>query len=226
MTVLIIADSPEFARSIISRWLAAASERQVPEFTVIGSAVWLAAASAGEFDAAIIAPQPQPILFPMLAKLNGAPALCVADDVATARALRERYPRLLVLPQHEGWLDALVLLAAEVLRRVEIQRRAERAEQSAAVNERYAVLGRYMLEMRSSFANALTSVLGHSELLLSEPGELSAAVRDQLKTIRTMALRMHEVLQRFSSLDTEMIFVEQQSHCETPREAPAYPKPA
>jgi hypothetical protein len=33
---------------------------------------------------------------------------------------------------------------------------------------------------------------------------LSAAARAQIETIRNMALRIHEVLQRFSSLEKEM----------------------
>ena len=76
--------------------------------------------------------------------------------------------------------------------------------------EGQAILGRYMLEMRHSLNNALTSVLGNSELMLLEPGSLSAAARSQIDTIRNMALRMHEILQRFSSLEKELRFAEKQ----------------
>jgi len=75
-------------------------------------------------------------------------------------------------------------------------------------------LGRYMLEMRHSLNNALTSVLGNSELMLLEPGSLSAAARSQIDTIRNMALRMHEILQRFSSLEKELRFAEKQVETE------------
>ena len=61
-----------------------------------------------------------------------------------------------------------------------------------------------MLEMRHNLNNALTSVLGNSDLLLLEPGSLSALSRAQIETIRNMALRIHEILQRFSSLEKEM----------------------
>ena len=61
-----------------------------------------------------------------------------------------------------------------------------------------------MLEMRHGLNNALTSVLGNSDLLLLEPGSLSAQARAQLETVRNMTLRIHEVLQRFSSLEKEM----------------------
>jgi signal transduction histidine kinase len=67
-----------------------------------------------------------------------------------------------------------------------------------------------MLEMRHAMNNALTSVLGHTELLLLEPGSLSAEVRDQIDTVHSMAIRMHEIMQRFSSIDTEMQCAERQ----------------
>ena len=89
------------------------------------------------------------------------------------------------------------------------------------VREREAALGRYMLEVRHSFNNALTSVLGNSELLLLEPGALPAQTRDQVETIHTMSLRLCEVMQRFSRLENEMRFSEGESHSET-REMPAY----
>ncbi|MGH9578848.1 MAG: hypothetical protein ACRD3R_15530, partial [Terriglobales bacterium] len=111
---------------------------------------------------------------------------------------------MLWLCQYDGWAELLILLCREALRRSEAQFRAQRAEQEAVEVRRHATLGRYMLEMRHSLSNALTSVLGHSELMLLEPGALTAPLRDQLDTIHNMALRIHEVLQRFSSLDTEM----------------------
>ena len=89
------------------------------------------------------------------------------------------------------------------------------------VREREAALGRYMLEVRHNFNNALTSVLGNSELLLLEPGALSAQTRYQMETIHTMALRLCEVMQGFSSLENEMRFPVEESHSET-SELPAY----
>lgn len=91
----------------------------------------------------------------------------------------------------------------------------QRAEQTAAQHERYATLGRYMLEMKHSVNNALTSMLGHAELLLLEPGQLSAAAREQIKTIHSMALRLSEIMQRFSSLASEMRELEKASQAET-----------
>jgi len=68
-----------------------------------------------------------------------------------------------------------------------------------------------MVEMRHNLNNALTSVLGNSDLLLLEPGSLSAQTRAQIETIRNMTLRIHEIMQRFSSLEKEMNVVAQQA---------------
>jgi light-regulated signal transduction histidine kinase (bacteriophytochrome) len=115
-----------------------------------------------------------------------------------------RPSRALTLPARDGWLDALLLLAGEVLKRQDAVARARRAEQAAEMARTHATMGRYMIEMRHAFNNALTSVLGNSELLLLEPGALSAEVREQIATIHSMSMRMNEILQRFSSMEAEM----------------------
>ena len=94
--------------------------------------------------------------------------------------------------------------------RARAEARARAAEETCATLERQAMLGRYMLEMRHGLNNALTSLLGNSDLLLIEPGSLSAQARAQIETIRNMTLRIHEVMQRFSSLEKEMNVVAQQ----------------
>jgi hypothetical protein len=73
--------------------------------------------------------------------------------------------------------------------------------------------------------NALTSLLGNAELLLLEPGQLSAQSIAQIKTIHTMAMRINEIMQRFSSLASEVREGETPSQGET-EEAPAslYPR--
>ena len=135
----------------------------------------------------------------------------------STQALRSEFPRLLCLQQHEGWPDTLVLLASEVLRRVDAIARAERTEMLNVQLKCHATLGQYIIDMRHNMNNALTSVLGNAELLLLEPGAFSASVRSQLDTIRNMALRLHEILQRFSSLEKEFLFVQKQSAREESR---------
>jgi signal transduction histidine kinase len=139
----------------------------------------------------------------------GKPVLILAETPVVAPR-DPRNSQVAVLPRGEGWAEACVLLGAAILRRQDALRRAERAEQAAAAAEHQATLGRYMLEVRHSLNNALTSVLGNSELLLLDPAGLTPGQLTQLETIRTMAVRVHEILARFSSLDVEMRFIGQQ----------------
>jgi signal transduction histidine kinase len=208
-TVLIIADHADFARTVTARWQV---ERTVPLFTLMSGDL-CPGVNASAFDMAIVGAVRPGVLPSVLTILESAdkPVLFVAADAHMAATIRETHSRTLVLRQHEGWLDALVLVAMETLRTTEALARAGCAEQTAASFEGQATLGRYMLEMRHTLNNALTSMLGNSELLLAEPGTLSARSREQLETIRHMAIRMHEILQRFSSLETELRYVEKQA---------------
>jgi len=142
---------------------------------------------------------------------TGDPVFCVCRDSATAQIIHERWPRVSILRPSEHWLETLVLAGAEAVHRSRAEVRARTAEAACSFLERQAMLGRYMLEMRHNVNNALTSVLGNSDLLLLEPGSFSAQTRAQIETIRNMALRIHEVMQRFSSLEKEMNVVAQQA---------------
>jgi signal transduction histidine kinase len=82
-------------------------------------------------------------------------------------------------------------------------------------NASQALLGRYMMDMKHNLNNAMTSVLGNAELLLLEPGQLSAQSLEQIRTIHTMALRINEIMQRFSSLANELRDGETASQGET-----------
>jgi signal transduction histidine kinase len=212
-TVLIISDEADFSRMVVSRWQ---TERTVPAFTVMSSHLCTGASTAA-YEVAIVGGVEHEKVRAIVAALvsSGRPVIFVANDGAVAKSAHEDHPRALVLRNYEGWVDALIVLAAECLRRMDAQARAERAEKKLQSQERDATLGRYMVEMRHGLNNALTSVLGNAELLLLEPGELSPQMRDQMATIHTMTLRIHEIVQRFSSLETEMSFVEKESHGET-----------
>lgn len=205
-TVLIISDDPEFSRAITARWQA---ERSLPSFTLVSSSISLDS-DPDSFHAAIVGHIQPPSLSVVMEVMDamGKRVLFVAEDGATLATVRERWPGTLVLKQQDNWLDTLMLVAAEALYRARAEECARQAEQAKATLERHATLGRYMLEMRHNLNNALTSVLGNSELLLLEPGTLSASARSQIETIRNMTLRMHEVLQRFSSLEKELTVTE------------------
>ena len=129
--------------------------------------------------------------------------------------LRKKYPRLVHVPLREDWAQVVLLVAGESLRRTEALRLAQQSERRASRNANQATLGRYMMDMRHNMNNAMTSLLGNAELLLLEPGELSAQSLAQIKTIHTMALRINEIMQRFSSLASEMREDETSSQAET-----------
>jgi signal transduction histidine kinase len=220
-TVLIISGDPEFSSALVSRWR---QERNVPEFTVLDSVVWNGA-GPGAYDLAIAGPpapgndpesltQAERFVRGVVTSLGPGPILVADARLSVLEAAKRAEPRALTLQTQGAWTENLVVLASEVLRRVEANARARRAEQAAALAQRQATLGRYMLDMRHAINNALTSVLGNAELLLFEPGNLSTEVREQISTMYSMTLRMHDIVQRFSALESEMIFSEKRSHSE------------
>ena len=214
-TVLIISDDVDFSRRITARW---EMERNVPTFTMLSGDLWPRFA-VDSFDVAIVGELSRELLSVVLEPLHstGQPVFCVCQEAATAQLIRQRWPRITTLRPTEPfletphWLETLVLSAAEAVHRARAETRARFADQLCSTLERQATLGRYMLEMRHNINNALTSVLGNSDLLLLEPGSFSAPTRAQIETIRNMGLRIHEIMQRFSSLEKEMNVVAQQA---------------
>lgn len=206
-TVLVISDDVEFSRSITARWQI---ERHVPTFTLLSGDLW--PRCVDNFAVALVGPLRRELLSVVVEPLHSTqqPLFCVCNDAATAELVRERWPRAAVLRCDENWLNGLILAASEAVLRAAAEGRARAAEKACTSLERQATLGRYMLEMRHGLNNALTSLLGNSDLLLIEPGSLSAQARSQIETIRNMTLRIHEVMQRFSSLEKEMNVVAQQ----------------
>jgi signal transduction histidine kinase len=207
--VAIVSDEPEFARALLNRWQA---ERTAPSFTVVGPVANAVPAAGGtvpawlaECDLVVlggVAMESVPRLQSALAQPLR-PVICVLA-AADCRRLHESLPQLLLVPRESCWEDNVVSLAAECTRRLQATLRAQRAEQLLVSGKRHTALGKYVLEMRHNINNSLTSVLGNSDLLLLEEGSLSAEVREQLETIRNNALRLHEIMQRFWSLESEM----------------------
>jgi signal transduction histidine kinase len=210
---LIVTDESEFARLLTSCWQA---ERLPPAITVLGSEVW-AEHEKIDHELVVVGPLRKGKLPEVLKLLAPATAvtLCAPADCREFSQLRSRYPRLVHIPLREDWTQTLLLVAGESLRRTEALRAARQAEDKAAQNEHAATLGRYMIDMKHSVNNALTSMLGNAELLLLEPGQLSQQSLAQIKTIHSMALRINEIMQRFSSLATEMRDAENASQAET-----------
>jgi signal transduction histidine kinase len=220
---LILTDDAEFARLLSACWQ---TERQLPGLSVVTSDLWKPEEPVAS-DLIIIGPVKQQHPADLLASIAPSTAiiLCAPSDVKDLGRLRKRYPRLLHVPLREDWAQVVMLVAGESLRRTEALRLAKLAEQRAARNANDAVLGRYMIDMKHNVNNAMTSLLGNAELLLLEPGELSTQSLAQLKTIHTMALRINEIMQRFSSLASEMREVETPSQAETDEDAaPLFPR--
>ena len=101
------------------------------------------------------------------------------------------------------WPAVTGLIGREILRRQHAESRACEAGQICAAAQAEATLGRYMVEMRTNITNALTTVLGNAELLAHEPN-LPAPAQAQADAIRDMAMRLNEIFQRFSSIETEL----------------------
>jgi signal transduction histidine kinase len=211
--VAILSDEAEFARLLTACWQA---ERQAPVITVLNSDLWREQ-DAPPHDLVVIGPVGEGKLTSILRSLDPTTAviLCAQADSREFGKLRAKHPRLVHIPLREDWAQTLLLVAGESLRRTEALRMARQAERLAAKNENHATLGRYMLDMKHGVNNALTSMLGNAELLLLEPGQLSSQSLAQIKTIHSMALRINEIMQRFSSLASEMREAENASQAET-----------
>jgi len=216
--VVILTDDTEFGRLLTACWQA---ERLAPNITVLNSDSW-GEKNAASHDLVVVGPVREGKITSVLRSLEPATAviLCVPADSQEFGQLRTKYPRLVHIPFRDDWAQTLLLVAGESLRRAKALQIARQAERSAAKNENHATLGRYMLEMKHSVNNALTSVLGNAELLLLEPGQLSTQSLAQIKTMHSMALRINEVMQRFSSLASEMQEAENASQAETEETVP------
>jgi signal transduction histidine kinase len=221
-SVLIIADQPAFARDVVSHWQ---MERVVPAFTIMSSE-FFSAPHPGQCDLAIVdgTTLPEARLNMVLQSLESRAGaiICVVSQQSRFHGLKTQYHRVLPLKQNEEWLGAIVVLGTEVLRRQEAAARLRRADQVVNAHQSQAALGRFMLETRHGFNNALTSVLGNAELLLLETASLSPEMREQVETIHSMALRLHEMMQRFSSLEAEMQFAEREARTDARPPLQAY----
>lgn len=213
-SVLIVSDDTEFARTVAARWQA---ERRVPEITLTTSDVWQASAAEG-YNLVIVGPVRDNKISAILTALNTIPTaatIYVSTEARDVPHLVAAHPHVLIIPREDGWIGTLILVAGEALRRAAATARAQRAERIAAEAQRNAVLGRYMLDMRPSVNNALTSVLGNADLLLLDSESIHPDAREQIRTIHTMALRLNEIMQRFSSVAAEMRAGEKESQAET-----------
>ena len=222
--VVIVSDEAHFGRDLVERWQA---ERYVPEFTFMTSELWERAAVIVEeppipldpaaipdydYDLAIVGSVAPERLDPVLRRVpSGTPVLALLPAGVSPRQVRFQHPNVVPLRQADGALEIAVMAGAELLRRSLYQRKLAALERASRVSQSQAALGRYMLESRHNFNNALTSVLGTAELMQVNGLEPIQEARDQVKTIHMMALRLNALMQRFSSIEAEMKMAERQS---------------
>ncbi len=161
-TVLVISDDAEFSRNITARWQ---MEHSAPSFTMLSGNLW--PRSVDNFEVAIVGPLRRDVLTVVFEPLHltQQPLFCVCEDNATAELVRGRWPRTTALRRNQDWLSTLIPAASEAVLRACAEARARAAEQACIRLEREATFGRYMVEMRHGLNNALTSLLGNSDLL-------------------------------------------------------------
>lgn len=189
-TVLIISEEPEFARAVSTRWQ---EERNAPVFLFND-------AQAKQFELAIVGTDQVATSL----RRSGAAILHMSDAKGST-------PDVIRMPKVDGWPHLVITVAKQILERRALLSEVTRLSQIELHLEREAALGRYILEARHNLNNALTSILGNSELMLLDQGNMDPNFRQPVETIRNMGMRMNEILQRFTSLQKEMQLTEQQS---------------
>jgi len=203
-TIAIITDDAAFANALTRRWL---TERDVPAFVLMqGDSV---CQNSLDFDLAVAIRITPEKLAMAVNSLNaaGKPAILVSSLNGNS----PHGPYLAVLPEVLEWPDLVVVVAQQILQQERTKLELNRLQHINTELERDASLGRYMLEVRHNLNNALTSVLGNSDLILLDAEQLPASLRQQVENIRNMSMRMNEIMHRFSSLQKEMQLMEEQS---------------
>jgi hypothetical protein len=214
-TVLILASDPAFAREVTAHWPQAPAHSDGPEFVILdegfargleGSHYDLAIADASSVEKKNNKRKlPNKTLNKGLSvalAAAGRPAIVIHSDPS-----REFYTiqgAVIDLCRELGLWPAIAgLLGREILRRDLAEHHARSSDKARAAEQSEAVLGRYMVAMRTNINNAVTTVLGNAELLVHEPG-LPAEVQSQVDAIRSMAMRLHEIFLGFSSIEKEL----------------------
>jgi signal transduction histidine kinase len=212
--VLVLTDDPAFAHAVAARWR---SDHRSPAraITQVSSDVG-EAAMFEDYRFAILGPVRDGALEPLLRGLESAGVeACVCGETNDKDSLFQMHPRVLRIQLQDDWLEALMLVSKEVLRRLDADARARQAEHAAAMRGTEATLGRYMLEMSHIVSDTLTSLVGNADLLLLAAEPVSKQGCEQIRTIRAMGLRLSQIMERFSSLANEIGAVEKQSQGET-----------
>ena len=209
--ILIVSDDAEFVRAVSARWR---KEKDSPSITAVSTNVSGQANPSG-YLLVVVGPLRGGAALPQAPVLHLGSTVCVVGDLGSLQSVRARHADWLLLPEYPGWTEALLSVVREVVRRTTAEKRAREAELTNHAHQRFGVLGKSLLEARPGMVNALTSLLGNADLILLSEQPLPAECREQVRTIRTMALRLNEMVQRLSSLESEMELNDRKSQVET-----------
>jgi signal transduction histidine kinase len=134
-------------------------------------------------------------------------AIAIVSGEAAATATMSR-PRVVQLSRDWHWAEIAAALAEQAVLRLRAEEQLTDLQRRMREAARFVAVGRYVIEKRHDLGNALTGVLGNSELVLLETEGMPPDLRGQLETIHVSALRICEILQRMSSLEMEMRMAE------------------
>jgi signal transduction histidine kinase len=181
------------------------AEHSTPSFMLTGSSS-CGQLGTGNFDLAVVGGVAGETLGSVMEILRqtGRPVI----HVSRLNGHSPQGANLASLPEVQEWPELMVLLGTQILEREKAAARLAKLAETNSQLEQEATLGRYMLEVRHNLNNALTSILGNSDLMLLDGEALAPGTRSQVETIRNMGMRLNEIMQRFSSLQKEMQLME------------------
>ena len=142
----------------------------------------------------------------------------IVDSGEVEEAIASTAQRVVRLRREAGWADVAALLALDTCRCEQAVSQLAELQEKLQAAERFAELGKGFLGEKHGLANALTSVMGHAELMLTD-STLPEDVRRKIGTVHAMSVRIHEVLQRLASLDRDLQTADQQVALERARKA-------
>ena len=213
-SVLLITDDVSFRCKVVESWQAEGT----PPLVICLPSDLSPTAEIAWCDAVVVGPVRPDYLANALMAAAAAPAAVafLPWGVSLQQGQLEN-PNLLPLHCCDDAPELAVMIGNVLLRRAAMARQLQLAESSARDCSRQAALGRFMIESRHSFNNALTTVLGTAELLLLlDSQKLDEEQREKVRTVHAMAMRLYQMIVRFSALEAEMKLAESKAYTAGP----------
>ena len=201
-SVLVITDDVSFRSKVVEAWQPEPS----PPLVICLSSDMIPNAQLAWCDVVVLGPVQPETLGDVLVAAGGAPAaVAFLPWGVSLSQVHAANPNILPLHCSDDAAELAVSIGQVLLRRVAVERQLNVKESAAKESNVQAILGQFMVESRHSFNNALTSVLGTAELLLLlDAARLAPEQRDQIKTVHAMAMRLYQMMARFSALEAEL----------------------